>query len=98
MKNLKNFTLYTPLNARLGVMYLKSADGVDWYACQSEFSADTTKIVYTDDGKIISIARDISLLFPIDASVAEVDDVPAGMDISGEWIFDGNAISKVSVG
>lgn len=74
MNNFKNFTLYTPEKPDVpGAMYLKSAEGHDWYECQSLFAQDTLKLVYNSDGVITSISRDVSMLFPAKQSVEEVE-------------------------
>ncbi|WP_089577329.1 DUF4376 domain-containing protein [Escherichia coli] len=98
MNNFKNFTLYTPEKPDvLGAMYLKSAEGHDWYECQSLFAQDTLKLVYNSDGVITSISRDVSMLFPANQSVVEVEDTEANRraDISGRWGFDGERITDL---
>ena len=70
--NVKNFKSFEPSDKIKGVLYLKSEDGKDWYASQKEFNADTIKIMYDQEGRIISTNTDITALFPIDSSVAEL--------------------------
>ena len=70
--DVKNFKAYEPSEKINGVLYLKSEDGKDWYACQKEFKDDTTKIMYDREGRIISINTDITTFFPIDSSIAEL--------------------------
>lgn len=98
MNNFKNFTLYTPEKPDvLGAMYLKSAEGHDWYECQSLFAQDTLKLVYNSDGVITSISRDVSMLFPANQSVEEVEYTESNRraDISGRWGFDGERITDL---
>lgn len=93
---IKNFKRYTPENPEVpGAMYLKSEDGQDWYACQSLFSAETLKLVYDSQGIITSISRDVSMLWPVNQSVAEVADTEENRraDTSGRWKFDGENIA-----
>ncbi|EJG7545991.1 DUF4376 domain-containing protein, partial [Escherichia coli] len=80
-----------------GAIYLKSEEGKDWYACQSLFAQDTLKLVYNSDGVITSISRDVSMLFPANQSVVEVEDTEANRraDISGRWGFDGERITDL---
>ncbi|EHU3652568.1 tail fiber assembly protein, partial [Salmonella enterica] len=90
--NIKNFTPYTPEpeDALLtGAAHLKSEDGQDWYMCQKLFSADTLKITYDDNDVITCITRDISGLWPVGQSVAELPDTDENRraDISGGWQF-----------
>ncbi len=94
MNNFKNFTLYTPEKPDVpGAMYLKSEEGHDWYACQSLFKADT----YNSAKVITSVSRDVSTLWPVDQSVAELPDTEENrkVDISGRWGFDGEKITDL---
>ncbi|EJJ3124993.1 DUF4376 domain-containing protein [Escherichia coli] len=98
MNNFKNFTLYTPEKPDVpGAMYLKSAEGHDWYECQSLFKADTLKVVYNSAKVITRVSRDVSTLWPVDQSVAELPDTEENrrVDISGRWGFDGEKITDL---
>ncbi|HAE9564327.1 TPA_asm: DUF4376 domain-containing protein [Salmonella enterica subsp. enterica serovar Montevideo] len=95
MQNIKHFTPYEPESPAFpGAAYLKSEDGHDWYDCQKLFSPDTLKFSYDPDGVITCITRDVSGLWPVGLSVAEVPDTTANRraDISGRWGFDGENI------
>ncbi|MDM1777937.1 tail fiber assembly protein [Serratia marcescens] len=105
MMHVKNFQIGTPktpeqikLRNKHNAMFLFSVDGTEWYGCQKDFSADTIKIAYDDKGIIRSIAvnKDVSTLWPVGLSVAEVADTTANRraDISGNWVFDGKKIDK----
>lgn len=50
--------------------------------------------MFNSNGVIISMSEDVSALWPVDHSVAEVSagDVPDGINISGNWMFDGKNI------
>ncbi|EDW9603353.1 DUF4376 domain-containing protein, partial [Salmonella enterica subsp. enterica serovar Ohio] len=65
-----------------------------WYECQKHFADDTLKFTYDDNGVITCITRDVSGLWPVGLSVAEVPDTTANRraDISGWWGFDGEKI------
>ena len=92
---IKKFTLYSPENADVpGAMYLKSEDGRDWYESQSLFSADTLKVAYDSNGIICGISKDVSVMWPVNMSVAEVPDSEENRkaDSSGRWKFDGERI------
>jgi hypothetical protein len=79
------------------ISFLISDDGQDWYECQKLFSADKVKVMYDSNMIIVSVVGqsipdndygcDISMLFPNNASVAEVEDLPAGFTINGEWQY-----------
>ncbi|HAY0218996.1 TPA: DUF4376 domain-containing protein [Escherichia coli] len=93
MQELKNFTVYTPENPPVAWgVYLISEDGHDWYECQKLFSEETYKIAYDSDNIIRSISGDVSSLFPVNLSVAEVETLPEGCDISGRWKYDNGGI------
>lgn len=105
MLNLKSFQVVQPdelLKTHLGgplmnALFLESEDGIDWYAVQSRFQADTVKIAYDANGIIRQTVGkpdangnyDVSLLVPINLSVAEIDadNYPAGVTLDGSWKF-----------
>ena len=96
-----NFTLYEPKVVSfelrgLNVQFLKSDSGEDWYQCQKLFAKDTVKIAFDERGIIFSYSEDISSLWPINLSVAEVPNniMARQLDISGRWVFDGKKIAK----
>lgn len=101
MVNIKNFTPGNPktpeqleLANKHRVLFLFSEDGQEWYEAQKQFAADTIKFSYDSDGVIRSISRDVSALWPVGLSVAEVADTTANRraDISGRWGFDGTDV------
>lgn len=105
MKIFKNFALGEPktvehmkLRNKHNAMFLYDENGNEWYGCQKEFSPDTIKIAYDSNGVIRSIAanNDVSTLWPLGFSVAEVPNTTANRraDISGGWVFDGESIVK----
>ncbi|VDZ64085.1 Caudovirales tail fibre assembly protein [Serratia odorifera] len=96
MKNLKNLKQYTPNEPALGttVAYLRDEGGNDWYESQKDFSADTVKVAYDADGIIWAVARDVSMLWPINLSVAEVSEksAPRKLSDTGTWVFNDEKI------
>lgn len=76
---------------------LISEDGQDWYECQKLFSDETIKIMYDAQGVIRSMVTEripergntlaVSMLFPVNCSVVEVNSIPDGCDISGAWLY-----------
>ncbi|EJC0849700.1 DUF4376 domain-containing protein [Salmonella enterica] len=101
MVNIKNFTPGDPktpeqleLANKHRVLFIFSEDGQEWYESQKQFAADTIKFSYDSDGVIRSISRDVSALWPVGLSVAEVADTTANRraDISGRWGFDGTNV------
>lgn len=105
MKTFKNFTLGEPktvehmkLRNKHNAMFLYDENGNEWYGCQKGFLPNTIKIAYDSNGVIRSIAvnKDVSSLWPVGFSVAEVRDTTANRraDISGGWVFNGEDIVK----
>ncbi|HHR4769107.1 TPA: DUF4376 domain-containing protein [Salmonella enterica] len=101
MVNIKNFKPGEPktleqmeLAKKHNVIFLYSEGGWEWYEAQKQFSPDTIKVAYDDEGVIRSVSRDVSALYPYNLSVAEVPDTTANrrVDISGRWCFDGVGI------
>ncbi|HIC1790794.1 TPA: tail fiber assembly protein [Escherichia coli] len=97
MNNFKNFTSYMPGEDKAelieaGVVFLQDENGNDWYECQKLFSENTVKVVYDSNNIIVSISNDVSALWPVGASVAETESLPDGVDINGNWIFDGKKV------
>lgn len=96
MANFKNFKKYTPSEGQeelleLGVGFLQSEDGTDWYESQKSFAKETLKVGYDPETKVIkTVSYDVSSLFPNDMSVGEVEKFPKRFNLSGpydEFIF-----------
>ncbi|EKK5413695.1 tail fiber assembly protein [Enterobacter cloacae] len=103
---LKNLTSYVPDEScevtellSLGISFLKDEGGHDWYDLQKEFDKEKLKIVYSSDGVIRSADYDISALWPVNMSIAEIEKeaIPERFSINGEWLFDGEKITPVKV-
>ena len=80
--------------AAQGGIYLISDGGDDWYESQQLFSPDTWKVVFDEQGNVTSVSKDVSLLYPINLSVAEVNELPEGFKLGDEWIFDGVCVKE----
>ncbi|KDE35160.1 tail fiber assembly protein [Kosakonia radicincitans] len=85
--------------AEFTVTNLRSEEGYDWYQSQALFDPEKIKIEYEKDGVITRFSKDVSMLWPIGKSVAEIASnlVPEGLNEKGEWMFDGQQIIPVSV-
>ncbi|MTB46043.1 tail fiber assembly protein [Providencia sp. wls1950] len=69
----KKFERYIPNEDHYpNVVYLQNIDG-DWYKQQDSFSHETLKILYDDDGIIVSMHHDVSMLYPEGAYILEVE-------------------------
>lgn len=91
MANHKNFRKYTPNEDKsellaLGVGFLISEEGVDWYESQKDFEESTLKIGYDPETKVIkAVSYDVSSLFPNNMSVGETSNVPKRFNIDGPF-------------
>lgn len=96
MITLKNFVQYEPefKDFLFNAIFLQSDEGLDWYYHMSRFQADTLKICYDKINIIRSFSNQVDRLFPLGMSVSEVDqtDVPEGLNIHGEWVWNGTKI------
>lgn len=88
----KNFKRYIPEDSDPRILFLKSECGKDWYECQKEFSKESIKIMVDSDFKIISACKDISMLFPDNCSVYEVEILDINEVYSKELFFLDNKI------
>ncbi len=50
------------------------------------FRNDTKIIAYDSDNIVVSITDDVSTLWPIGSSVAEVESLPEEVDINGDGV------------
>jgi hypothetical protein len=101
MMDMKNFVVSKPeteeekfLADTVGALILRDAEGREWYSSQQLFSADTYKVMYDKNGIVRSITRDVSTLFPASHSVAEVIELPNGVDINGGWVYQNEMVSE----
>lgn len=106
MQNIKNFKAVLPsvVDAKKfgesvnSIQFLLSEDGLDWYECQALFADDTIKIMYDQNGVIVSVVDKpvpsrgntlaVSMFNPSGRSVAEVKSLPEGFAV-GQFIYDG---------
>ncbi|WP_089552794.1 tail fiber assembly protein [Escherichia coli] len=102
MLHLKNITAGNPktaeqyqLTKQYGVTWLFSEDDKNWYEELKNFASDTIKMVYTGDGRVVWVGKDVTGIDPRNASVIEVPDITANRRITvpGYWFYrDGNFI------
>ena len=92
---LKDFEVYNAeIIAGKSVLFLKDSEGRDWYESQKLFDDKSLKFIFTSAGIVASTSYDVSTLWPVGNSVAEIpaSEVPEGLDIDGNWMFDGKSI------
>lgn len=70
------------------VSFLNDSSGNDWYESQKKFKEDTWKISFNEGGEIICATQDVSAMFPVNSSVAEIDALPSDFSLNGCWSFD----------
>ncbi|EJY0862883.1 tail fiber assembly protein [Escherichia coli] len=96
MLHLKNITAGNPktaeqyqLTKQYGITWLFSEDGKNWYEEQKNFASDTIKMVYTGDGRVVWVGKDVTGIEPRNASVIEVPDITANRRITapGYWFY-----------
>lgn len=99
----------TQAEINIGAYFLKSDDGQDWYECQSLFSDDTAKIMYDHEGVIWGVVNkpvpqrgntySVSMLWPVNMSVAEIDaaDCPDDCRGDGSWLYRDGRVLPVPV-
>ncbi|EPW1450317.1 tail fiber assembly protein [Salmonella enterica subsp. houtenae serovar 43:z4:z23:-] len=99
----------TQAEINIGAYFLKSDDGQDWYECQSLFSDDTAKIMYDHEGVIWGVVNkpvpqrgntySVSMLWPVNMSVAEIDaaDCPDDCCGDGSWLYRDGRVLPVPV-
>lgn len=59
-----------------------SEDDKNWYEEQKNFASDTIKMVYTGDGRVVWVGKDVTGIEPRNASVIEVPDITANRRIT----------------
>ncbi|EEM3686347.1 tail fiber assembly protein [Salmonella enterica] len=99
----------TQAEINIGAYFLESDDGQDWYECQSLFSDDTAKIMYDHEGVIWGVVNKpvpqrgntyaVSMLWPVNMSVAEIDaaDCPDDCRGDGTWLYQDGKVFPVPV-
>ncbi|WP_435945872.1 tail fiber assembly protein [Dryocola sp. BD586] len=81
------------------VGHLTSEDGQDWYESQILFDESKLKIEFESDGLITRLSMDVSELWPLGKSVADIElkKVPKDINEKGMWIFDGENIVAIPI-
>lgn len=94
-----NVKRYYPKDKPYGedVQYFQSEDGRDFYESIPLFTKKYKLCISPVTGIICSVAEDVSALYPAGFTVVEVDELPEGVNIDGNWQFSDGLISKVPV-
>ncbi|HIH5600363.1 TPA: tail fiber assembly protein [Serratia marcescens] len=93
---MNNFTRYSPDEPAFGALalYLQDDKGRDWYSAQAKFTKKFKLAILPETGVIRSITQDISALFPAGLTVVDIDALPDGCNISGDWVYSNGNIKK----
>ncbi|EOV9701334.1 tail fiber assembly protein [Cronobacter dublinensis] len=92
----RNFKINNELNKEqqqisdaIKAIFLSDENGLDWYEAQKSFSPDTIKVQFDEGGIITAFDRDVSKLWPINQSVAEISAsaAPSGLSVRGSWVW-----------
>ena len=105
MVKFENFTIYKPEfesteedepEYRPDILYARDENGRDWYDCQADFSSDTLKVMYDENGVIVCISKDVTAIFPPGFSVAEVaiSETPPEACNDMTWVYRGGRVIK----
>ncbi|EAW8461952.1 tail fiber assembly protein [Salmonella enterica] len=95
---LKNVTRYIPDDQDYdnNFLYFRSEDGQDFYESLSKFTKKY-KLCIDSENIIRSVSEDVSRLYPAGFSVVEVNKLPAGFNIYGDWQYEKGAIVAAPV-
>jgi len=95
VKTFKNFLInenltdeQKSLSEDFNVLFISDEGENDWYECQKMFKSSSWKVLINDCGVVVSFSKDASSMFPANLNVVEVEDIPEGLNISGEWHYD----------
>ena len=106
MVKFENFAIYKPEfksgeedepEYRPDILYARDKNGRDWYDCQADFSSDSLKVMYDENGVIVCISKDVTAIFPPGFSVAEVaiSETPPEACNDMTWVYrDGRVIKR----
>ncbi|EMK5856601.1 tail fiber assembly protein [Salmonella enterica] len=95
---LKNVTRYIPDDQDYdnNFLYFRSEDGMDFYESLSKFTKKY-KLCIDSENIIRSVSEDVSRLYPAGFSVVEVNKLPAGFNIYGDWKYSNGTVVAVPV-
>lgn len=95
---LKNVTRYIPdaPDYDNNFLYFRSEDGQDFYESLTKFTKKY-KLCIDSENIIRSVSEDVSRLYPAGFSVVEVNKLPAGFNIFGDWQYKKGAVVAVLV-
>jgi hypothetical protein len=91
-----NLQRYVPEEFFLGegIQYFIDENGNDWFKSLSKFNKKYTIAIENETGIIRSISEDAARIYPLNLSIIDIDDLPAGCNILGDWIYTEEGIKR----
>ncbi|PHM59116.1 tail fiber assembly protein [Xenorhabdus stockiae] len=94
MLHLKNFKKYSPntleekeIEKKFRAIFYCNENGDDWYKSISKFQEETYKVKYNSNYVVCAINKDASAICPDNGSIVEMESLPNGIDIVGNWQY-----------
>lgn len=87
---LESLTAYRPQEKRHPEeIALRDKEGRSWYEMLSKFRPETLKIIYDDEGTIVSSGFDASSMWPVNLSITEIDldKIPPNFSVGSKWLY-----------
>lgn len=84
LKNFKKYEGNDPELKKFNIIFLISECGKDWYESQKLFSENTMKIMVDQNNIVCNATRDITMIYPLDASVYEIEYNGDGSELRGK--------------
>lgn len=80
------FERYYPEDAHEGVPHYRDSSGQDWYQLRYQFSKDTMKFCFDNQGFLLAFAPSAEFMFPME-TITEIDirEWPPGVAANGFW-------------
>lgn len=74
-----------------GIQYFIDESGKDWFKSLPKFKKEYA-IAFDSNGIIRFYGDDPSRFYPVGLSVVDVSSLPEGINVLGDWVFDGGKI------
>ena len=87
------FHQYKPENAMDGVPYYRDSEGRDWYELRYMFNPETMKVIYDEEGRLLSFAKSAEFMAPA-GTITEIPMAkwPPNVSLNGFWRCGPNSI------
>lgn len=102
MQQFGKFSQYTPKGKAHTVdggkvIYLHDEQGNDWYDVQKQFSENTLKVGYDEEGRVRTFCTDVYAFFPMNLSAVELPATKANMRVSlgDDWFYKDGKLQQI---